>query len=216
MARDRVHSGADVLTAMAADPPRGELLCNRLLLAVTGSPAALSMPQTVLMLRTALVGELRVIMSRAATRFVRPYTMRLFAGGWVYTDTHSAAGGRLVPHIELTEDVDLMLVMPATANAIGKAANGICDDIVSSAIAACPAPVVLVPAMNGTMWRNRAVQRNVELARDAGYHVMEPGTGPQLADLREEGGWMPPVEQILGELLSIVTAQQPRLAEAAR
>jgi phosphopantothenoylcysteine synthetase/decarboxylase len=198
---------------MAADAPRGELLCDRLLLAVTGSSAAISMPQTVLMMRNALVGEIRVIMSRAATRFVRPYTMRLFAGGWVYTDTHSTAGGRLVPHIDLTANVDLMLVMPATANAIGKAANGICDDLVSSAIAACPAPVVLVPAMNGTMWRNRAVQRNVALARDAGYHVIAPSTGPQLADLREEGGWMPPVEQILSDLVSIVTTGQRRLLE---
>ena len=196
---------------MTADEPRGELLCDRLLLAVTGSPAALSMPQTVLMMRQALVGEVRVIMSHAATRFVRPYTMRLFAGGWVHTDTHSAAGGVLVPHIELTDGIDLMLVMPATANAIGKAANGICDDLVSSAVAACPAPVVLVPAMNGNMWRNRAVQRNVALARDTGYHVIEPGTGPQLADLREDGAWMPPVEQILGELVTIAgAAREPR------
>jgi phosphopantothenoylcysteine synthetase/decarboxylase len=205
---------------MAADLPRGALLCERLLLAVTGSPAALSMPQTVLMMRNVLVGEIRVIMSRSATRFVRPYTMRLYAGTWVHTDTHSAAGGQLVPHIDLTADVDVMLVMPATANAIGKAANGICDDLVSSAIAACPAPVVLVPAMNGTMWRNRAVQRNVMLARDTGYHVIEPSTGPQLADLREEGGWMPPVEHILDELVSIVSAaresrREPEPAGAA-
>lgn len=189
---------------MPADEPRGDLLCARLLLAITGSPAALSMPQTVLMMRQALVGEVRVIMSRGATRFVRPYTMRLFAGSWVHTETHSTAGGVLVPHIDLTDGIDLMLVMPATANAIGKAANGICDDLVSSAITACVAPVVLVPSMNGHMWRNRVVQRNIALARDAGYHVLEPGSGPQLADLREEAGWMPPVEQILDELMTIV------------
>src|SRR5829696_7280725 len=119
---------------MPPEEPRGDLLCERLLLAVTGSPAALSMPQTVLMLRQALVGEVRVIMSRAATRFVRPYTMRLFAGSWVHTETHRVADGVMVPHIDLTEGVGLMLVMPATANSIGKAANGICDDLVSSAI----------------------------------------------------------------------------------
>jgi phosphopantothenoylcysteine synthetase/decarboxylase len=197
---------------MAVDEPHGELLCDRLLLAVTGSPAALSMPQTVLMMRQALVGEVRVIMSRSATRFLRPYTMRLFTGSWVHTETHSTASGMLVPHIDLTDGIDLMLVMPATANAIGKAANGICDDLVSSAVTACAAPVVLVPAMNGNMWRNRAVQRNVALARAAGYHVIEPERGPQLADLREEAGWMPPVEQILGELLTIVRAgREPSL-----
>jgi phosphopantothenoylcysteine synthetase/decarboxylase len=167
----------------------------------------------VLMLRQALVGVVRVIMSHSATRFVRPYTMRLHSGSWVHTATHAVADGMLVPHIELTEGVDLMLVMPATANAIAKAAHGICDDLVTSAIAACAAPVVLVPAMNGNMWRNRAVQRNIELARDAGYHVVEPGRGPQLSDLREEAGSMPPLEQILGELVTIAGGSRESRSE---
>jgi phosphopantothenoylcysteine decarboxylase len=192
----------------AAGEVRTQLLCERLLVAVTGSPAALVMPQTLLTVRQALVGEVRVIMSRAAQRFVRPYTMRLFCGRWVHTETHRAADGVLVPHVELTQDVDLMLVMPATANAVAKAANGICDDLVSSAIAACPAPVVLVPAMNGTMWGNRAVQRNVALAREVGYHVIDPGTGMQLADLSEAVGLMPPLEHFLPELIEIVAGSR--------
>jgi phosphopantothenoylcysteine decarboxylase/phosphopantothenate--cysteine ligase len=186
------------------------LLCERLVIAVTGSPAALVMPQTVLMARQALASEVRVIMSRAAQRFVRPYTMRLFSGGWVHTETHSVAGGLLVPHVELTQDADLLLVMPATANAIAKAAHGLCDDLVSSAIAACPAPVALVPAMNGAMWANRAVQRNVAIARELGYHVVEPRAGVQLADLREAVGEMPPLEHILDELLDLVAARTLR------
>jgi phosphopantothenoylcysteine synthetase/decarboxylase len=181
------------------------LLCDKLLLGVTGSSAALSMPQYVFMMRQALVRKIRVMMTRAACRFVRPDTMRIFAGSWVFTDTHQVADGVLIPHIELTQDVDLLLVMPTTANMLGKAANGIGDDLVSTAILACPSPVVLVPAMNGTMWRSRAVQKNVQAARDIGYHVIEPGIGLQLADMKEAAGVMPPLEHILTELMTIVS-----------
>jgi phosphopantothenoylcysteine decarboxylase len=184
----------------------GALLCENLLLGVTGSPAALSMPQYVLMMRQTLVRNVRVIMSRAAQRFVPAYTMRLSAGSWVYTDTHHADDEVLIPHLELTQDIDLLLVMPATANSIGKAAHGICDELVSTAIIASPAPVVFVPAMSGTMWRSRAVQRNVELARELGHHVIDPGIGVQLADMRESAGAMPPLEHILDELIAIVTS----------
>jgi phosphopantothenoylcysteine synthetase/decarboxylase len=180
------------------------MLCENLLVGVCGSPAALAMPQHVLLLRQTIGRNVRVIMSYGAQRFVRPYTMRLFAGSWVHTDTYGAGDGMLIPHIELTDDVDLMLVMPATANVIGKAAHGICDELVSTAIVACSAPVVLVPAMNGRMWANRAVQRNVELARELGYHVIDPGSGFQLADMDESIGLMPPLEQVLGELVEIV------------
>lgn len=190
------------------EPSTGALLCDRLLLALTGSPAVLSMPQYALIMRQTLVSDLRVIMSRSATRFLPPYTMRLFAGSWVHTETHRAADDILIPHIDLTDQIDLMLVMPATANIIGKAAQGICDDLVSTAIVASPAPVVLVPAMNERMWRNRAVARNVEIAREIGYHVIDPGLGFQLADMREAPGVMPPLEHILDELMTLVAASR--------
>lgn len=194
----------------AAALPRDGLLCEKLLVAVTGSPAALSMPQYVLILRETLARTVHVIMSRGAQRFVRPYTMRLFADSWVHTDTYTVADGILVPHIELTDDLDLLLVMPATANMIAKAAHGICDDLVSTAITASDAPVVFVPAMNARMWANRAVQRNVELARDIGYHVLDPGSGLQLADMATAIGMMPPLEQVLGELTAIVRTSRSR------
>lgn len=180
------------------------LLCDRLLLGVTGSPAALSMPQTVLMLRQNLVREIRVMMSAAACRLLRPYTMRLFAGDWVYTDTHRPHGSNLIPHLDLTADADLFLVMPTTANMLAKAAHGICDDLISTAIVASPAPVVLVPAMNETMWRSPVVRRNVRLATELGYTVIDPGIGMQLADLRPARGVMPPLEHILDQLIAVV------------
>ncbi|NIJ13032.1 phosphopantothenoylcysteine decarboxylase/phosphopantothenate--cysteine ligase [Saccharomonospora amisosensis] len=186
------------------------LLCDRLLLAVTGSPAALSMPQTVLLMRQSLVHDIRVMMSRSACRFLPPYTMRLFAGSWVHTETHKATEDAPIPHLSLTEGIDLLLVMPATANAIAKAAHGICDDLISTAIVASPAPVVLVPAMNEAMWRSNAVRRNVEMATALGYTVIDPAIGVQLSDTRSATGVMPPLEHILDQLNSTVSsAKQP-------
>lgn len=180
------------------------LLCDRIVVAVTGSPAALQMPQSVLMMRQTLAREVRVMMSPAAQRFLPAYPMRLFAGSPVFTDPDQIADGVAVPHLDLTRDADLMLVMPATANALAKAAHGICDDLISTTMVACPAPVVLVPTMNGAMWRSKVVRRNVATARELGYHVIEPGTGLQLADLADGPGVMPALEQIVPDLLAIL------------
>jgi len=180
------------------------LLGERLLVGVTGSPSATTMPQYVLMMRRNLATDVRVIMSRGAQRFVKPYTMRLFAGGHVFTELDEQDGEIRVPHIDLVSGIDLYLVMPATANIIGKAANGICDDLVSTAIVACEAPVVLVPTMNGAMWRSSVVRSNVERARGHGYHVIDPSIGLQLADGTEGVGVMPPLEHILDQLMAIV------------
>ncbi|MEX2627021.1 MAG: flavoprotein [Ilumatobacteraceae bacterium] len=190
------------------DPPETPLLCGELLVGLTGSPAVLAMPQYLLLLRQGMVGNVRVMMSRGAQRFLPPYTVRLFAGTWVHTDTHEIHDGYLVPHIALTQSADLLLVMPATANAIAKAAHGICDDLVSTAMVACTAPVVLVPAMNATMWTSRAVQRNVERARELGYHVIDPGEGLALSDLEPGTGLMPPLEHILTDLIDLVAAHR--------
>jgi phosphopantothenoylcysteine synthetase/decarboxylase len=198
----------------APDHSETPLLCGELLVGLTGSPAVLAMPQYLLLLRQGMVGTVRVMMSRGAQRFLPPYTVRLFSGNWVHTDTHEVHDGYLVPHIELTQAADLLLVMPATANAIAKAANGICDDLISTAIVACTAPVVLVPAMNGTMWTSRAVQRNVERARDLGYHVIDPGKGLALSDLEPGTGQMPPLEHILTDLVDLVSAYHDAAAVA--
>lgn len=180
------------------------LLGERVVVAVTGSPSAMTMPQYVLMMRRNLATEVRVMLSRGAQRFVSPYVMGLFAGDHVFTDVDDQHGEIQVPHIDLVRGIDLLLVMPTTANFIGKAANGICDDLISTALVACEAPVALVPAMNGAMWRSSPVQSNVERARGHGYHVIEPSIGLQLADGNEAVGTMPPLEHILDQLMAIV------------
>jgi phosphopantothenoylcysteine synthetase/decarboxylase len=179
-------------------------LCETLVLGVTGAITAAMVPNYVLFLRRGLVENVRVILTEAAAQIVTPATLQAYAGAPVFTDTFGGVAGLYVPHIQLTRDADLVLVMPATADILGKAAHGIADDLLSTAILASPAPVVFVPSMNERMWYSGAVRRSVELARAHGYHVLEPVEGIEVADLQPTFGGMPPFDQILrylGEVL---------------
>lgn len=184
-----------------------KVLCDTLLLGVTGAISAASIPGQVLFLRRGLVGRIRVIMTASAARLVTPEALRAHAGGEVYLDTFESGGSVLVPHIELSRDADLFLVMPATANILAKAAHGIADDLLSSAVLASAAPVVFVPAMNGAMWSSRPVQANVALARGHGYHVLDPAPGIEVADLQPTHGGMPPLDYIIGRLAEILRSR---------
>jgi phosphopantothenoylcysteine decarboxylase/phosphopantothenate--cysteine ligase len=179
-------------------------LCDTLLIGITGCVAATVMPYYVMYLRQSYARHIHVIMTRSARRFVTPYTLRLHSGNWVFTDSFQTRGSIKVPHIELTRNADLFLVMPATANIIGKAAHSVCDDLVSTAIVACPGPVVFVPSMNGVMWNNKGVQQNVERVRELGYYVIEPQRGFEISDLEETYGVMPPLHEVVVQLQRIL------------
>jgi len=180
-------------------------LCDRLLVGATGSMAVNTVPQLLIGLRAAgLVGRVDVVMTRPATRFVTPFMMELASGNPVWTDTFQQRGSIRIPHVELTRQADLYLVIPTTASTLSKAACGAGGDLVASAILAAPCPVVLVPSMNEVMWCKRAVQRNVEACREAGYHVVEPAVGYRVAALRHEFGGMPTAPQLLSELRRVL------------
>ena len=181
-----------------------KVLCRNLLVGVTGAAAAISVPGLVSFLRRGLVETVRVIMTRSAAKLVSAEAMQAYSGQPVFIDDFGGNSSLYVPHIQLVREADLFVVMPATANAIAKAAHGIADDLLSTAIIASPGPVVIVPCMNESMWFSKAVQRNVELARAHGYHVMEPATGIEIADLKPTFGVMPPLEQILGTISSLL------------
>jgi phosphopantothenoylcysteine synthetase/decarboxylase len=183
---------------------RGKLLCRSLLVGVTGSISAISIPSYIEFLRRGLVEVVRVIMTESAAQLVPVATMEAYSGGPVFMDSFEGKADRYVPHIELTRDADAFVVMPATANIIAKAANGIGDDLLSTAILASSVPVVIVPCMNEQMWFNKAVQRNVKLARSHGYHVLEPAHGIEIADLQPTFGVMPPLDQIIGHIAQAI------------
>jgi phosphopantothenoylcysteine decarboxylase/phosphopantothenate--cysteine ligase len=193
-----------VAEAKEQEPLERPLLCGRLLLGMTGSVGALLMPQWVFRLRQGVVGEVRVMMSRSACRFVRPYAMRLCSGNWVFTDDFAGTEEFPVPHIGLARWAELFLVMPASANILAKAAYGLADDLVSTTLLACRAPVVFVPNMNQAMWEHRAVQENVARCKRLGYHVLEPATGYEVSTGEPGVSAMPPLEAIVAELQRIL------------
>ena len=121
--------------------------------------------------------EVAVVMTASAQRFVTPLTFETLSRRAVYTDMWHAPEDYKPTHISLTEWADLVLVAPATANIIGKMANGIADDLLSTLLLTEDAPIVLAPAMNTRMWENRVVQENVRRLTELGCRIIEPGEG---------------------------------------
>ncbi len=126
--------------------------------------------------------KVQVIMTRAAQEFVRPLTFAALSGEKVITDMFARDAGEpnvesAIEHIAVAESIDALLVAPATADILGKFANGIADDFLSTLFLAATAPVIVAPAMNVNMWNHAAVQANLATLRRRGVRVVEPGSG---------------------------------------
>lgn len=118
-----------------------------------------------------------VIMTEHATKFVTPLTFQSISGNAVIVDMFQEPKVWEIQHISLAKKADLILVVPATANIIGKVANGIADDMLSTTIMATKAPVVFAPAMNTNMYENPIVQQNIERLKSLGYTFIDPDSG---------------------------------------
>jgi phosphopantothenoylcysteine synthetase/decarboxylase len=145
---------------------------DRLLVGVSGSVAVLNLPSYLATLRAELAREVRVIMTSAAASMLPPSTVALVCDG-VFLDQEPSVGKR-PGHIELARWCEMFVVLPATANVIGQAANGLAPNLLSTTILASPQPVVFYPNVNDVMWSKAAVQRNVETLRKDGHIVIEP------------------------------------------
>lgn len=121
--------------------------------------------------------EVRTVMTPHALEFVRPLAFWAVTRQEVYTDTFRSEGERGPDHIALSEWPDAIVVAPATADIIARAAAGFGDNILSVILLATERPVVIAPAMNDRMWRHPIVQRNLGTLRELGYHVVEPESG---------------------------------------
>jgi phosphopantothenoylcysteine decarboxylase/phosphopantothenate--cysteine ligase len=140
--------------------------------------------------------EVQVIMTASAQQFITPLTLQTLSKNLVITDMFAEPKAWEVQHVALADKADLFLVVPATANLIGKVANGIADDALSTTIMATRAPVVFAPAMNVHMYTNATVQSNLDKLRRLGYHFVEPGSG-RLACGYEGKGRLAELESIL-------------------
>lgn len=118
-----------------------------------------------------------VVLTRMAGRFVRPLSFSALTHRPVFTDGTWGEGDRPAAHLAMTEEADLLVVAPATADAIGKMANGIADEILSTTYLGASCPVLVAPAMNQRMWRHPRVRANVERLAADGVEVVGPGTG---------------------------------------
>jgi len=149
---------------------------REVLVAVCGGIAAYKVCQVVSTLAQRGAG-VTVAMSRAARKFVGPVTFQALSGRPVLTSLWSLDNPGDVQHIKKTENAEVLLVAPATANIIGKASGGVADDVVSTLIISAASPVVLAPAMNERMWASAAVQANLATLRQRGFHVVGPREG---------------------------------------
>jgi phosphopantothenoylcysteine decarboxylase/phosphopantothenate--cysteine ligase len=170
----------------------------RVLIAVTSSIAAYKAAEVVSeLVKTG--AEVTVIMTRNAVNLVGPATFRALSGNEVRVDTWETGSKRLL-HIDLAQDQDVVAVVPATANIIGKFACGICDDLVSTVLLATTAPVLIAPAMNETMYLSAVVQANLATLRQRGCLIVEPGTG-WLACGKQGKGRLAEIDTIVGAIL---------------
>lgn len=196
-------------SANAAEPGAPKVF-GKIVLAVTGSiGAALEIPRFAVLLRRMFADELIIVLSSAAQRFVSPYVATICSGRPAVSDSYST-DPYLVPHVQVTKSADVLLVMPATANILAKAANGIADEIVSATILAASCPVVFVPNMNGVMWAKAATQANVARLRESGYHVLDPTWGFEVATQEPTLGGMPPFSQILRNVAAVAGSRAER------
>jgi phosphopantothenoylcysteine decarboxylase / phosphopantothenate---cysteine ligase len=155
----------------------------KIALGVTGGVAAYKAAELVRRLQQEKL-DVQVVMTRSAQEFIAPLTFAALTGQKVITDMFSA-GGTAAPanvesaieHIAVAQRIDLLLVAPATADILGKFANGIAEDFLSTLYLATKAPVVVAPAMNVNMWDHAATQRNLTILRERGVHLVDPDEG---------------------------------------
>lgn len=121
--------------------------------------------------------QVHTIMTRSAMEFVQPLTFQALTGNQVHSDIFTYTASFKIPHIDLASHAHLIVVAPATANILGKVAHGIADDLLSTSILAATCPVLFCPAMNVNMYRNQAVQANIQRLSELGYFYVEPGVG---------------------------------------
>ena len=138
--------------------------------------------------------QVRVAMTRASTKFIGPPTFAALSGKPVALGMFNAGRHPLGAHIELANEIDLMIVAPATANLLSKFARGCADDLLSTVYLQAVCPVLLAPAMSASMWSKPTVQRNVDQLREDGCHFVGPSSGWLSCRVSGEGRMSEPNE----------------------
>ena len=175
-----------------------------IVLGVTGSIAAYKIANLASLL-VKKQAEVHVIMTKNACNFITPTTFETLTGNKCLVDTFDRNFEFKVEHVALAKKADVFLIAPATANIIGKMANGICDDMLTTTVFATKAPVIISPAMNTGMWENPILQDNIAKLKKYGYSFVEPDSG-RLA-CGDTGSGKMPAETLLLEHIELAIGE---------
>lgn len=158
--------------------------------------------------------SVQVVMTDGAKEFITPLTMQALTGHTVYSNQWDDQPDNKMPHIDLTRQVDAIVIAPCTANFMSKLANGLGDDLLSTLCLARPAPVpfIVAPAMNAEMWKKPATQRNLNQLKEDGVLVMGPASGYQACGEIGDGRMLEPAQM----LEEVVAALQPKVLQNRR
>jgi phosphopantothenoylcysteine decarboxylase/phosphopantothenate--cysteine ligase len=178
---------------------------RKILLGVTGGIAAYKAVELTRLLALE-EAKVRVIMTRSALEFVQPLSFQVLSGQSVCTHLFDLEAESRIGHIEVATEAEVAVIAPATANIIGKLANGIGDDYLTTALLACPAPKIICPAMNVNMYDNQAVQENLATLSRWGFHQVGPDAG-DLACGVQGLGRLAPLDEIMEKIRQVLTPQ---------
>ena len=181
---------------------------KRVILGVTAGIAAYKAAEFVRLL-VKEEADVHVVMTQNAQKFIAPLTFQTLSGNPVITDPFALLEDAEIGHIALADLAELVVILPATANIIGKIANGIADDFLSTMVMATRAPVLFVPSMNVNMWENKALQRNIETLLELGYHLLEPGEG-ELACHWYGKGRLPELTEVIEKMEDLFSPKDLR------
>ncbi|MGE4357618.1 MAG: flavoprotein [Candidatus Omnitrophota bacterium] len=173
---------------------------KEIILGVTGSIAIYKALDLIRLLKEKNF-NVSVIMTKEAEELIKPLTFQTISNNPVYTAMFLPRQESNPLHIRLAERGDLLLICPATANIIGKIAHGICDDLLTSTVISTRAPVLICPAMNENMYKNKIVQENIQKLKKLGYVFVGPVKG-RLACGETGLGHLAPLEEIVEAVVS--------------
>lgn len=179
---------------------------KNIVLGITGGIAAYKSLKLISLLKKE-GANVDVIMTRNAQEFVTPLTVRTLSKNAVVTDMFAKTDNFNIAHISLADKADILLVAPATANIIGKVANGIADDMLSTTIMATKTKVIFAPAMNQNMYQNPIVQNNILRLKELGYYFVDPEEGMLACGINGIGK-MANVNKIINKLKEMVEVEK--------
>ncbi|MFK5926167.1 MAG: bifunctional phosphopantothenoylcysteine decarboxylase/phosphopantothenate--cysteine ligase CoaBC [Desulfuromusa sp.] len=181
---------------------------KRIVLGVSGGIAVYKAVE-LLRLLTKAGADVQVIMTKNACEFVAPLTFQTLSGHPVHTNLFNLSQEQEIDHISLADRANLFILAPATANLVGKIAQGLADDLLTTSIMAAKVPVLIVPAMNSNMYENPIYQRNERYLAELGYHILDPITGALACGWKGKGK-LPDPEVIFAAAESLLTPKDLR------